>query len=64
MKRPWSEEDRAKRRKEKSISPVRRAAGEVIAGGNMKPYDKFQRPSSNARWDYDEYGYLWADDER
>ena len=25
--------------------------------------DRFIRPSSNARWDYDEYGYLWADDE-
>ena len=65
MKRPWSEEDRARRRKETSVSPVRRAAGGVSVDVSQakKPFDKFQRPTSNARWDYDEYGYLWADDE-
>ena len=75
LRRPWSEEDRARRGH--SHSPIRskqsvQAAASVTSQLQQQqqqqflpkqPYDKFQRPSSNARWDYDEFGYLWADDE-
>jgi len=54
MERPWSQQDRATRvQKDSSVSPPRNSS---------KLYDQFQRPKENGAWDYDEHGYLWAED--
>lgn len=58
--KPWDESDRKKRKRRRKIEHVGEKAHEDLANIGV---DKFIRPSSNARWDYDEYGYLWADDE-
>jgi len=50
LKKPWKSYDRAKRSKKRRDNEGRSSR-------------EFKRPKDDSKWDYDDMGYLWADDE-